>query len=363
MRHPFPKSERVTLMAIVDERGRLFGRLNLFDAIVAVLVLWMIPIAYGSYLLFRTPVPVLTAVEPATIVYGTNMKIRVRGQHFVPYLRVSVGKYQGMTFKFNDTTDAEVDLLDVPPGTYDVMLYDNSQERGRLPGGLTIAPSALPDAKLVVVGTFGNMTAAQAATIKAGTTIAGIGTIERVGAVRQQVQRVFVRPGSVELPVADAHMVSAVVRIACFVRSAQGEPECVGGGFSVQPTTLLFFDMPFGKVPFQIDQVRSVQPLQPVRVTVRFSGEPRVLAHIKTGDVDFGDVRNELSATATVNNPGSVSGGFRDTQLIAQAQQGADSWLYANAPLRIGAPFTLRNQSYEVRGTVLDVAAAAAGVK
>lgn len=350
-------------MAIVDERGRLFGRLNVFDAIVLVLLLWMIPIAYGSYLLFRTPPPTLTSVEPATIVYGTNMKIRVRGAHFAPYLRVSVGQYQGMTFKFNDTTDAEVDLLDIPPGTYDVMLFDNSQERGRLVKGLTIAPSALPDAKLVVVGTFGNLTAAQAATIKAGATIEGIGTIERVGAIRPQVQRVFVRPGSVELPVADAQMVSAVVRLSCFVRSAQGQPECVGGGFSVQPTTLLFFDMPFGKVPFQIDQVRSVQPLRPVRVTVRFSGEPRVLAQIKAGDLDFGDVRNELSATATVDSPGAVSGSSRDTQLTVQAQQGADGWLYVNAPLRIGAGFALRNQSYEVRGTILDVVAPAIGVK
>lgn len=363
MRRPFPKSERVTLMAIVDERGRLFGRLNVFDAIVAVLVVWMIPIAYGSYVLFRTPLPTLTAVEPATIVYGTNMKIRVRGTHFVPYLRVSVGKYQGMTFKFNDTTDAEVDLLDVPAGTYDVVLYDNSQERGRLHNGLTIAPSALPEAKLIAVGTFGNLTADQAAAIKAGAVIEGIGAIERVGQPRQQVQRVFVRPGSVEVPVAGAQMVSAVVRISCFVRSAQGAPECVGGGFSVQPTTLLFFDMPFGKVPFQIDQVRSVQPLQQVRVTVRFSGEPRVLAQIKSGDLDFGDVRNELSATATVVNTGSVSGSSRDTELNVQAQQGADSWLYANAPLRVGAPFILRNQSYEVHGTVLGVEAPAGGVK
>jgi hypothetical protein len=344
-------------MAIVDERGRLFGRLNLFDAIVAVLLLWMIPIAYGAYLLFRTPVPTLAAVEPATIVYGTNMKIRVRGTNFVPYLRVSVGRYQGMTFKFNDTTDAEVDLVDVPPGVYDVILYDNSQERDRIPNGLTIAPSALPEATLTVVGTFGNLTAAQAAAIKPGMTIEGIGTIERVGTPRSQVQRVFVRPGMVEVPVASAQMVSATLRLACFVRSAQGQPECVGGGFSVQPTTLLFLDMPFGKVPFQIDQIRSVQPLQPVRVTVRFAGEQSVLATMKAGDADFGDVRNELSATATIDSVGAVSGGTRDAQLTVQAQQGADGWLYANAPLRMGSRFVLRNQAYEAQGTVIAVEA------
>ena len=76
-------------MAIVDERGRLFGRFNLFDAIVAVLALWLIPIAYGGYLLLRSPLPTLTGVEPSTLVYGTNMKIRVRGTYFAPVLCAS----------------------------------------------------------------------------------------------------------------------------------------------------------------------------------------------------------------------------------------------------------------------------------
>lgn len=350
-------------MAIVDERGRLFGRLNLFDAIVAVLLLWMIPIAYGGYLLFRTPTPTLTAVEPATIVYGPAMKIRVRGTHFVPYLRLSVGRYQGKTFKFNDTTDAEVDLLDMPPGVYDVVLYDNSQERGRLAKGLTIAPSALPEAKLIAVGTFGNLTAGQAASIKPGTVIDGIGVIERVGNPLPQVQRVFVRPGMVEIPIAGAQMVAASLRISCFVRSAQGQPECVGGGSSVQPTTLLFLDLPFGTVPFQIDQVRSIEPLQAARITVRFSGEPRVLGQIAAGDRDFGDVRNELSATAIVDSVNPIGGGSREARVTAQAQRGADGWTYANSPLRVGSSFTLRNQLYEVRGTVIAVEAPGVGAK
>ena len=350
-------------MPIVDERGRLFGRLNLFDAIVAVMILWMIPIAYGGYLLFRTPPPTLTAIEPATIVYGPAMKIRIRGTHFVPYLRVSIGKYQGKTFKFNDTTEAEVDLLDVPPGVYDVMLYDNSQERGRIPKGLTIAPSALPQAELIAVGTLGNLTAAQAASIKAGTTLPGIGVIERVGTPRPQVQRVFVRPGMVEVPVAGAQMVAASLRLSCFVRSAQGQPECVGGGVSVQPASLLFLDLPFGTVPFQIDQVRSIEPLQPVRIAVRFSGEPRVLAQIKPGDRDFGDVRNELSSSAVVESVDPVSGGSRDVRLSVQAQRGGDGLIYANTPLRVGGAFILRNQSYEIRGTVLLAEAPAGDAK
>jgi hypothetical protein len=342
-------------MAIVDARGRLFGRLNLFDAIVLVLGLWMIPLAYGGYLLFRAPPPTLTAVVPSTIVYGPNMKIRVRGTHFLPYMRVSIGQHQGMTFKFNDSTDADVDLLDVPPGVYDVILFDNSQERSRIPNGLTIAPSALPDATLTVVGTFGNLNAEQAAAIRPAMIIDGIGTVEQVGRPQPQVHRVFVRPGTVEIPVAGRQMLPAVIRLSCYIRANNGQPECVADRWSVQPTTLYFFKLPIGDVAFQVDQVRSVQPLEPIAVTVRFSGEPATLAELKVGDVDLGDVRNELSATATVARVGP-GGATREAALTVQAQRGADGWLYANVPLRRGSPFVLRNQRYEVRGTVIDMA-------
>src|SRR5436305_658270 len=44
-------------MAIVDERGRLGGKVNLIDAVVAFLILILIPVAFGAYLLFRTPAP------------------------------------------------------------------------------------------------------------------------------------------------------------------------------------------------------------------------------------------------------------------------------------------------------------------
>ena len=212
-------------MTIFDERGRLFGRFNVFDAMVAVLVLWLIPVAYGAYVLFRQPLPTLTSVEPSVITYGPGMRVRVRGTHFAPYLRVSIGRYQGRTFKFNDTTDADVDLFDTPPGVYDVILYDNAQERARIPNGLTIAPSALPEARLIAVGTIGNLTAAEAATLKPGAIIPGIGVIEQVGALQPQLQRVFVRPNSVEVPIAGASMLPAVIRVSCFIRSAQGQPE------------------------------------------------------------------------------------------------------------------------------------------
>ena len=51
-------------MTIVDRDGRLFGRLNLLDAILMVLAFGLVPLGYGAYVLFRTPTPRLMAVEP-----------------------------------------------------------------------------------------------------------------------------------------------------------------------------------------------------------------------------------------------------------------------------------------------------------
>lgn len=339
-------------MAVVDEQGRLFGRLNVFDAIVAVLVLWMIPLAYGAYWLFRAPTPTLTAIEPSTIVADREIHVRVRGTHFAPYLRVSFGKYQGSTFKFNDTTDADAGFQNIPPGTYDVILYDNSQERDRIPNGVTIVPSTLPQAKLVAVGTLGNLTADEAATIKPGYQLTGIGVVEQVGTLQPQLQRVFVRPNNVEIPIDQARMLPVVLRLSCYIRSAQGQPECVSG-FSIQPASLLFFDLFGRQVPFQIDQVRSVQPTMNIQATVRFAGEPQILSQMKVGDRDFGEIRNELAATARIDAVDGAGGASRTARLSIQAQRGADGWLYANAPLRPGSAFMLRNDRYQVQGTVI----------
>src|SRR5205814_8070968 len=70
-------SEGSTPMAIVDERGRLGGKVNLIDAVVAFLILILIPVAFGAYLLFRTPTPKLTALNPPALNQGPNLRIEV----------------------------------------------------------------------------------------------------------------------------------------------------------------------------------------------------------------------------------------------------------------------------------------------
>ena len=54
-------------MTIVDDHGRVFGRINLVDAAVAGLVLLLIPLAYGTYLLFQPAAPRIDSVSPSII--------------------------------------------------------------------------------------------------------------------------------------------------------------------------------------------------------------------------------------------------------------------------------------------------------
>ena len=66
-------------MAVVDERGRIGGKVNLIDAVIAVVVLGLIPIAYGAYLLFRAPTPKLLMVTPSTLYQGNNLRVTIAG--------------------------------------------------------------------------------------------------------------------------------------------------------------------------------------------------------------------------------------------------------------------------------------------
>ena len=60
-------------MAVIDDRGRLFGKVNFIDALVGVLVLGLIPLAYGAFLLFRVPAPKITSLSPTEVVENETM--------------------------------------------------------------------------------------------------------------------------------------------------------------------------------------------------------------------------------------------------------------------------------------------------
>jgi len=343
-------------MAMVDEHGRLFGRFNLVDAVLAVFLIGLVPLSYGAYALFRTPLPRLTAVEPATLVDGPNLTVKIRGENLRPYLRVSFGPYQGATFIFRSSTEADIALNPVPVGVYDVILYDFAQERARLPQAFTVRPSPLPDSQVVLIGVFGNLTAERAPQLKAGTALDGLGSILQVGRPSTHVMRVFAGP-LIEVPVDKAMQMPASLQVSCFERAPQGSPQCVVGDTVLQTNAVIMVKTPIGPLPFQVDQVRGTAPLEQVRATVRFTGSASLINQIRKGDTDTGPFGNPLAAGATVldlSTPQRVNDESRqcDVTLLIQAQRGEAGWVWASGLLRAGVGLTLKTPRYELSGTV-----------
>src|SRR4051812_4104249 len=156
-------------MAVVDDRGRIGGKVNLVDAVIAVVVLLLVPVAFGAYLLFHAPAPKLLAVNPSTLYQGANLRVTIAGENLRPYLRVTFNGVQGQSFLIGNTTFALVDLPELKAGSYDVSLWDYRQLLATLPKGLTILPLApTPTMEIEVRGTFKGLAADRLKEIKPG---------------------------------------------------------------------------------------------------------------------------------------------------------------------------------------------------
>ncbi len=131
-------------MALIDDRGRVFGKINLIDAIVVALVLGLIPVAYAAYRLFRVPIPVVSAVTPSQVIEGKTATLQITGADLRPFLRATFGIYSSPGFLVQSPTQAEIKVpATLPAGAHDLVLYDEGQELVRVPGALTVAPLAV----------------------------------------------------------------------------------------------------------------------------------------------------------------------------------------------------------------------------
>lgn len=270
-------------------------------------------------------------------------------------MRVSFGAIQGKDFLFKSTTEAEINLSEMPPGVYDVVLYDFAQERSRIPQALTILPSPVPPTKVMLVGTFLNLTAGQAEGLTPGMPLSGLGVIREVSAPLPASMRVIAGP-VVELSRDEAVKLPATVEAFCEVRIQPTTPYCQIGPLVLQQTAVVVGETPQGKVAFQIDQVRGAVPLETLTVTARFSGPDAVIDEIRVGDQDRGQFMNPLAAGATVTSvvrqPAQGDIGHVEVVLELQAERASNGWQYAEQPLRVGLNVLLRTPRYEMPGLV-----------
>src|SRR5262245_17592829 len=137
-------------MPLIDDRGRFLGKINLIDLALLVFAVLLVPLAYGAYLLFRTPAPILTGVSPNPLTFRKGeQRIVLKGENLRPFLRATVGPKDARNFFVGGPQTAEIVFDELPPGTYDVALFDPSEQIARLPNALTITPPPAPPVQFV----------------------------------------------------------------------------------------------------------------------------------------------------------------------------------------------------------------------
>ena len=365
-------------MSIIDDRGRVAGRVNLVDAVVAAAILVFIPVAYGAYLLFQAPPPKMLGIDPVTLYQGPNLRIAVNGRNLRPFMRVSFDNVQGRTFLIGSTKNAFVDLPDLGPGTYDVVLYDYKQEVDRLPKALTILPlAAMPNVDMEVAGSFKELTDAQAGELKKGSGFPAASPTAEIVSVGSRVPgQVRVRAGDVTLGVPTAQTdLAATLKLKCWLSTnPDGSVRCmVSGPFqpaAVAPDSMLTLAGPRGWINFQISEVHLASSPATVQARVRFLVTPEMLAAMKAGDADTSPNARAQGHAATIvalGAPRAVSaseagaraplgGGVRlvDATVRVPVERAAAGWTYKDQPFKTGAPFTFETLQYVVQGEVSD---------
>lgn len=251
-------------MPFVDDRGRLFGRFNVLDAIVLALLVLFVPVAYGAYNLFHDPLPMLTSIDPAAGTQGEITRIRIHGQHLRPLLRVTIGSQFGNDVLVANPTLAEVVLPEMQPGTYDVVLYDQGQELSRLPRAFTLARPPQSTVPLQVVGTFTALDASAVASLAAGRRFPEdssepVAEILTAGPAQPALRRVRVGASVVTTAVPGKLQVSATLRLRCVLVG----DECLVGDTLLAPGVPISLPTSAGLVPFWVDDVRADAPATP----------------------------------------------------------------------------------------------------
>jgi uncharacterized protein DUF4330 len=354
-------------MALIDDRGRLFGKVNLIDFALIVFVVVLVPLGYAAYLLFRTPPPRLISVSPNPIVYKKGeQRVRVTGEHLRPFMRATVGRFDAKAFLVERRDAAEVTFDDLPVGTYDLALFDFTEEVARLPNAIRIVPPPLPPSQ--VVGRF----------VGANTGVASLVSGAKLGTAEPTAEVLSASPS-------ENGERRATLRIAC-----NGGVPCAVGGTPVEPGRTLAFAMPAGEpLRFVVDEMRIDAVW--ADVVMRLFAIREVMDLVKAGDVDRAlepegpnvprfirgavirtlEPEESTQGAAALNFQqaltdvgsfaGSVTGaGYlplrtRVATVSLPLQRVGTTWRYRDQIVRAGSGLSFETSDYFVRGFILSV--------
>jgi hypothetical protein len=358
-------------MALIDERGRVFGKINVIDFALLAFIALLLPLGYGAYVLFRTPPPRITGITPNPVTFKPGeQRVRVTGEYLRPFMKASLGQADARAFLVERSTSAELVFVDLPVGTYDLALFDAAAEVARMPKALTIVPPPAPPVQ--IAGRFAGANAGSDR-LTAGARLGDRDSVQVISAgPLQNGERV------------------AVLRVPCDSSAAS----CVVAGTTVKAGQSLALRIPGGgdTYTFAIDDVRIDSVWADVQV--RVYGIAEVLDLLKPGDVDrhtepdtpnpAGVMRGAVVASLEKMQPaqghlslnfsqgladlgvfqGNASGSAqlplhaRGAVLRVPVRRTPAGWRYRDDIVRVGGAVTFETPEYLVRALVLRVTTA-----
>ncbi len=150
-------------MSVIDDRGRIFGRVNLIDAGVALVVALVITFGVQLHRIATYPTPVIERVEPVKIPPGKDALITIHGRNFDPQtvVKTGVSSTTGIfqSVRFISPTQIEFGISEgVPEGAYFVLVANRANKMAILNNAFAVeapppklspsveeAPAPIPD--------------------------------------------------------------------------------------------------------------------------------------------------------------------------------------------------------------------------
>ena len=331
---------------MIDRNGRLFGRFNLIDAAAIAVVLFLIPVGYATYLLFRPARPAIESVTRVEVtaeerrVAGGSMlsaKLKVRGSGFNPLLRARLGDHETLGFVFENPNSADVLVGLVPSGRYDLILYDGVQEVARARDAVDMQPRIPTSVRAYGWLTLLTPTNELKAGFASDPNAPGAFRITSIGEPRPARSRVMVGDVVADLPVKDLVERAAELVVNCDWPSAF--PCAIGGQPLSQPPPITVV-LP-GSYVFQIEEIGPPAPPAKATVRVLLTNPP---AGMRRGDRD--DLTSARAAEITAIDGQTIT-------LIAGVDESREGWRYRGQLLSPGSRFTIKTPDYMAAGTVM----------
>jgi hypothetical protein len=345
-------------MSVMDDRGRVLGRINVVDLAALIVLLAILPLAYGASLLFQPSHAQITEVGQVDItnaerriVAGGSLlsaKLKIKGTGFNPMLRAYIDDTAALAFVYENPNSADVLVGPLTPGKHDLILMDGVQEVARARGAVTIE---YPSGRVLrAVGWLTNLDKSTADALKVGSTFPpGVASHEvaAIGPARPARSRIRFGEADADYPIANRFERAAVVVIQCDPIGGEfrtGQEPCNIGGQPVlgNPPVTVALVGPGTTIAFAVDEVFPATPPRRAKVQVRTDNT----AAVAVGDRD--DLLDDRAAVVSSKDGAVVT-------LDAGLDDSREGWRYRGSIVKIGSRFRWATDRYESGGSVVPV--------